>query len=210
MMQIGPRTPPYRTNGYVTFGSFNNFPKLGPATLSLWTQILTALPASMLLVKSHGLHDPGLRALLLERLRSSGIAPERAVIVPPHDDHGAHMRAYGQIDIALDTFPYNGTTTTLDALWMGVPVVTLAGDRHAARVGESILSTLGLPELVARSGAEYVSGTLRLANDPERLDALAHSLRQRLISSPLAAGAQFTSRLEQAYLQMVDAAAATV
>jgi predicted O-linked N-acetylglucosamine transferase (SPINDLY family) len=209
-LQIGPRTPPYRTNGYVTFGSFNNFPKLSPATLSLWTQILTAIPRSKLLVKSHGLHDPGLRALLLERLRNSGIGPERAVIVPPHADHEGHMRAYGQIDIALDTFPYNGTTTTLDALWMGVPVVTLAGDRHAARVGDSILSALGLPELGARSGAEYVSRTLRLANDPKRLDALAHSLRQRLIGSPLAAGAQFTSRLEQAYLQMVETATATV
>jgi predicted O-linked N-acetylglucosamine transferase (SPINDLY family) len=199
----GSRTPPVRRIGHITFCSFNNFPKITRTCIALWARVLASVPDSRLFIKTHGLDDPGLRALLLERLIQAGIRSERVSIAGPTQSHREHMESYGDVDIALDTFPYHGTTTTLDALWMGVPVVTLAGDRHASRVGVSILSALGLTELVAQTADEYVAAAVRLANNPEELEEMGRSLRQLLTASPLTDGRGFAAKLETAYLNML-------
>ncbi len=199
---------PVRRSGSITFGSFNNFAKLSPTVVGLWAAILASVPDSTLMIKTQGLQDPGLRALLLDLLQRAGVVRERIRIMNPTPSHREHMDAYREVDIALDTFPYHGTTTTLDALWMGVPVITLVGDRHASRVGLSILGCLGLTELVAYSPQEYVATAVRLAADPIKLDQLRNTLRTRLVASPLTDGKGFTSRLEQAYLQIWAAALA--
>ena len=198
------RIPPFRRNTHMTFGSFNNLPKITPTCITLWAKVLSRVPESRLLVKTYGLGDPGPRALFLELLNKAGIESDRVSIAGPTRAHRDHMEAYSEIDIALDTFPYHGTTTTLDALWMGVPVITLAGDRHASRVGASILTTLGLTEFVARTPDEYVSAAALLAGDAGKLDNLGRSLRQRLTGSPLMDGPGFAARLEAAYLKMLQ------
>jgi predicted O-linked N-acetylglucosamine transferase (SPINDLY family) len=195
---------PLHRNGQITFASFNNFAKVTPFTIKLWSQVLASVPNSRLLIKTQGLQDPGLRALLLERFLKHGVGGDRIKLMPPIFDRREHLQTYNQVDIALDSFPYHGTTTTMEALWMGVPVVTLEGDRHAARVGASILSCLGLGELVARSEDEYTQIATRLAAPDSSLDVLRQSLRSRLGQSPLTDGARFTAHLEQAYFKMWD------
>jgi protein O-GlcNAc transferase len=195
-------TGPVHRNGYITFASFNKFAKISPLTVKLWSRVLAAVPNSKLLVKSRGLQDPGLHQPFVQGFAQQGIGADRIALMQPAPDTQEHLQTYGQVDIALDTFPYHGTTTTMEALWMGVPVITLEGDRHASRVGTSILSTLGLPDLVAHSEDEYVEIATRLAANVQALDALRQSLRLRLSESPLTDGARFTAHLEQAYLQM--------
>jgi predicted O-linked N-acetylglucosamine transferase (SPINDLY family) len=114
----------------------------------------------------------------------------------------AHLAAYHQVDIALDPFPYNGTTTTCEALWMGVPVVTLRGDRHAGRVGASLLTQVGLPDLIAASVEEYVEIAAALAGDAARLSDVRRSLRQRMAASPLCDGRAFARKIESAFRSM--------
>jgi len=166
------------------------------------------VPGAMLLIKTGGLQDPGLRKLVLERFDAAGIDNARLELAPPTDSVDAHMRCYDRVDIALDSFPYHGTTTTMDALWMGVPVVTLRGDRHAARVSASILHTLGLDDLVAGSAQDYAAIAQQLARDVDKLESLRRTLRERVRASPLMQGARFTRHLEEAYLQMWQAALA--
>jgi len=201
-VKIEATAAPFHQTGYVTFGSFNNFAKISPITVKLWSKVLALVPNSRLLVKTRGLQDPGLRVLLLGRFRDHGIEADRIQLMPLILDQREHLQTYGGVDIALDTFPYNGTTTTMEALWMGVPVVTLEGDRHASRVGASILSALGLADCVARTQDEYVQIAVRLAGAASELDVLRQRLRPRLSASPLTDGARFTAHLEQAYLKM--------
>lgn len=202
-------TTPYLRNGHITFGSFNNFAKLSDNAIALWAGALTAVPTAKMLLKTHGLQDPGLRALVLDRFQHAGIAPDRIIIMPPQDNHDEHFRSYGEMDIALDAFPYHGTTTTLDALWMGVPVITLAGDRHAARVSASILHNVGLDDLVADSPEAFARIAHTLANTPDRLQALRQQLRHTLIASPLMDAPTFTHQLEKTYQRMWETATAT-
>ena len=176
---------PARDAGRVTFGSFNALPKLSEATLRLWAQILDAVPGSRLLLKAPQLRDRGARGLLMERLASAGVAAERVELAPSVPTTRAHLALYGRVDLALDPFPYNGTATTCEALWMGVPVVTLAGRVHAGRVGASLLAAAGLPELVAATEADYVARAAALARDLDRLEALRLGMRDRLAASPL-------------------------
>jgi protein O-GlcNAc transferase len=193
---------PFHRTGHITFGSFNNFAKISPVTIKLWSRVLGSVPNSKLLVKTRGLEDPGLRALLLARFREQGMEADRFEFMPPILDQREHLQTYGKVDIALDSFPYHGTTTTMEALWMGVPVVTLEGDRHASRVGASILSALGMVDCVAQTQEEYVQIAARLAATHSDLDVLRQQLRPRLSKSPLTDGARFTAHLEQAYLKM--------
>jgi predicted O-linked N-acetylglucosamine transferase (SPINDLY family) len=193
---------PFRRNGHITFCSFNNFRKISPTCVTVWARVLSRVPNSKLLIKTYGLQEPGLRASLLERFKHAGVGSDQVAFAAPTRDHRDHMETYSDADIALDTFPYNGTTTTLDALWMGVPVITLAGDRHASRVGLSILSTLELAELATRTPDEYVATAVELAANPGKIEDLRGSLRERLASSPLTDGGSFTAALENVYLEM--------
>jgi predicted O-linked N-acetylglucosamine transferase (SPINDLY family) len=178
---------------------------MSASTIESWARILIRLPQSRLFIKTIGLQDPGLCELLLSRFAELGIDAERIVLAPMTLSYIDHFEAYSEVDIALDTFPYNGTTTTLDALWMGVPVVTLDGDRHAAKVGLSILRAVGLPELVAASPDAYVETALALAGDPRRVLDLRRTLRDRLMASVLTDGARFCGHLERAFVEMLEA-----
>jgi protein O-GlcNAc transferase len=196
-----PGPAPCLATGAVTFGSFNSPPKLSAATLDAWAQVLAPLPQARLLLKGKPFADAATRALYLDRLAQRGVAPERVELAAWLPDQ-AHLAFYDRIDIALDPFPYNGTTTTCQALWMGVPVVTLRGDRHASRVGASLLTQVGLTDLIADSVEAYVETAVALAGDPARLADLRHSLRPRMAASPLCDAAGFARKIEQSYRTM--------
>jgi predicted O-linked N-acetylglucosamine transferase (SPINDLY family) len=194
-----PAAPPCQKTGAVTFGSFNNPAKVSAATLDVWARLLARLPGAQLLLKGKPFADPATRALFLARLAERRIATERVQLVGWLPNSAAHLALYEQVDIALDPFPYNGTTTTCEALWMGVPVVTLKGDRHAARVGASLLTAAGMTDWIAGSADEYVEIATTLAADADALQTLRRSLRQRLAASALCDGPGFARKMENAY-----------
>ncbi len=190
--------PPSLAGAAPVFGSFNNPAKLSDAGIETWAALLTRVPEARLLLKGHSFDDAGARTLCLDRFAAHGIAPERLTLRPWTGGVAEHLAAYGEVDIALDPFPYNGTTTTCEALWMGVPVICLAGDRHAGRVGESLLSQVGLGELLANDPAAYVDLAVALATDPQRLSDLRAGLRPRLAESSLTDANGFARRFEAA------------
>jgi predicted O-linked N-acetylglucosamine transferase (SPINDLY family) len=193
---------PARAKGYVTFGSFNNLAKTTPEVMAVWAKILQAVPGSRLTLKNTGLGGGSVQQRVRETFRGLGVAPERLELLGNDPSPRTHLERYWSIDIGLDPFPYNGATTTCEALWMGVPVVALAGKAHAGRVGVSQLSNLGLTELVGNTTEEYIAVALRLARDLERLSQLRAGLRARLAASPLTDAPRFTRNLEQAYRGM--------
>lgn len=185
--------------GYVTFGSFNNPLKTNEEVIAAWARILHAVPGSRLMLKGISFASECAVARLRQMFATKGVGAERLILLARHPEIRGHLELYGELDIALDTFPYNGTTTTCEALWMGVPVLTLAGDRHSARVGASLLASVGFPELVSRSVEEYVEAAVRLASDLGRLALLRNELRERMRASPLLDAGSFTRKLEAAY-----------
>ncbi len=194
-----PQDPPALAGGVVTFGSFNNAAKVTPEVVRVWSAILRRLPSARLVLKGGAFADPPTCARYARQFADNGVAPDRIELLPPLPATDHHLRAYGRIDIALDTFPYNGTTTTCETLWMGVPVVTLAGRHHVARVGASLLTQCGLPDLVATDEAGYVETAVALAQDRPRLAALRRDLRGMLERSPLLDHQGFASTVEEAY-----------
>jgi predicted O-linked N-acetylglucosamine transferase (SPINDLY family) len=190
---------PHDRNGYVTFGSFNNLAKVNDALLVAWGTILKTVPRSRLVLKSIALADDNVCKHLLRRFGALGVDTGRVELVSWQPKTTAHLGLYQQIDIALDTFPYNGTTTTCEALWMGVPAITLQGETHANRVGASLLSHVGLPELVADTSQQYIEFATALACDVDRLRLLRATLRDRLRGASLLDCRGFTYRLEQCY-----------
>jgi FkbM family methyltransferase len=194
--------PPLLAGGGVSFGSFNVLSKLSEPTLDLWGRLLQRVPGARLLIKARGLADDEGRRHLLESLARHGVEAERVLLLPPDAGHAEHLARYGEVDIALDTFPYNGTTTTCEALWMGVPVVTLRGDRHSARVGASLLHRVGLDDLVAETPEEYIEKAAALAADPLRLRELRAGLRERMQASPLMDAKRLATAMEDAYRDM--------
>ena len=197
-----PAQPPCLANGFVTFGSFNNPAKVSAATFDVWVQLLTRLPDARLLLKGKPFADAATGASFLARLRERGIDDKRVELLGWVPDSLSHLALYEKIDIALDPFPYNGTTTTCEALWMGVPVVTFRGDRHSGRVGASLLSQAGLSDWIAGSLDDYVATALNLARDPQALNALRSSLRARLGASSLCDGPGFARTMETAFRAM--------
>jgi predicted O-linked N-acetylglucosamine transferase (SPINDLY family) len=183
----------------VTFGSFSPPSKLGERALDAWSAILRRTPGSRLVLKAGAFDDPTTRARLLDRFARRGVAPERIELVSWIASSAGHLALYGTIDVALDPFPHNGYTTTCEALWMGVPVVALAGERHVARISASFLTRVGVPELIAGDLDGYVDVAVALAADPGRLAALRRSLRPRMAASPLCDAVGFTRQLEAVY-----------
>jgi protein O-GlcNAc transferase len=195
--------PPCVAAGAITFGSFNSNGKLSASTLETWAGVLRAVPGSRLILKNMILADASVAAFRRGQFSRLGIDPARIELLGETPGRTDHMAMYDRIDIALDPFPYNGTTTTVEALWMGVPVVALAGDSHVSRVSVSLLSVAGVPELIAASRKEYIRIASGLAGDAGRLRALRRSLRDQLRGSALCDAAGFTRRLEAAYLDMI-------
>jgi predicted O-linked N-acetylglucosamine transferase (SPINDLY family) len=194
--------PPVIASKKITFGCFNNLTKVNPESIDLWAVILNELPDSQLLLKAPQLASPETKKKFTNFFIAQGISPERILFSPYLQEKNAHLNLYGQVDIALDSFPYNGTTTTCEALWMGVPVITLAGNSHVSRVGVSLLSQLGLEELIASSKDEYIQIAVDLAKDPERLINFRESIRPWMAVHSLCDGEQFTRNLEYTYRQV--------
>jgi len=191
-----------RQEGPITFGCFNNFAKVTQPMLKLWGRVLWAVPESRLLLKSLALGCLSVRQKVQQQFAAWGIDCRRLDLHGQEDGYDRHLALYGRMDIALDTFPYHGTTTTCEAIWMGVPVVSLAGSSHVSRVGVSLLNNIGLPELVADSEEQYLQIAVNLANDLPRLQQLRSTLRPRMQASPLMDAPRFARNIEAAYRQM--------
>ena len=190
---------PHTLNGFITFGSFNNFAKVGAATVAAWARILAAVPGSRLMLKWSGLAE-GSDRCCADRFAACGIGRERLILADPSPDP---YTPYRLLDIALDPIGANGGTTTCDALWMGVPVVTHVGQTPGfARQGLCYLTTVGLPELVAETVDKYVDRAVRLATDSVALASVRQGLRERFAASPLMDAAGYTRQLEWAYRTM--------
>jgi protein O-GlcNAc transferase len=195
---------PCGQDGPITFGSFNNPAKITAQVVALWAKVLAAVPGSRLVLKYMGVFAiPSVRARYVALFREHGIGEER-LIFPAHvrEERGTHLTHYAGIDIALDPFPFAGSTTTFEALWIGVPVVTLQGDRMVARWSSAMLSKVGLSHLVAPNEAEYVEVARRLAGNRQELSRLRRELRDRVARSPLCDEQHRARQLERLYRRM--------
>lgn len=188
--------PPFEDNGHVTFGCFNNFAKVTPQVIALWCRILRRLPSATLLLEANGLDEPTFANDVRARFAEGGVDGERLTLLGRRPEHQYHL--YNRIDIALDPFPCNGGTTTFDTLWMGVPLISLAGGHMMARMGADLLSLAGLAELVVDSEADYEALAVALAEDPARLRALRADLRARVQASPLMDAPRFARNFAEA------------
>ncbi|APR81846.1 TPR domain protein [Minicystis rosea] len=197
-----PSPPPEIEAGAVTFGCFNDFSKARPDMMALWADILARVAGSRLVLKAKSLADPALECEVRAFFAERGIDGARLVVRGWARDRAEHLAQHAAVDIALDTFPYHGTTTTCDALWMGVPVITLVGESHVSRVGLSLLTAVGLADLATRSPDEYLAVAVQLATDRARRLDLRRTLRDRFQASPLGSASQFTRALESAYRTM--------
>ncbi len=198
--KVGPL--PALATGHVTFGSFNNLAKVNDEVIRLWSEILRRLPTSRLFLKAKSLTDVTTRERVLGAFAGHGITPERIDLKPPLPGKADHLAAYDAVDVALDTFPYNGVTTTCEALWMGVPVVTLPTDRRAGRVGASLLNRVGLGTLVAATPSAYIDLAVNLAADLAALSDLRRRLRAQVAASPLCNSDHFCLQIEAAFRGM--------
>ena len=191
--------PPALSTGNITFGSFNNFSKLSHEILRVWQTILKKIPTARLIIKAKSLADTSLKNHVFDLFQNEGITKNQLELLSWSKTPYMHLELYSHIDIALDTFPYHGTATTCEALWMGVPVITLAGTTHASRVGVSLLSNIGLPELVAYTPESYIEKAINLAHDTKQLCALRQQLRGMMLQAPLTDKELFTLTLEEYY-----------
>ena len=197
-----PPVAPAQPDRPLAFGSFNNLRKITPETIETWSEILRRTTPSTLFLKARPLADPATAARFRALFEAQGVDPARLAFRGAVAAPSEHLASYGEVDIALDPFPYNGTTTTCEALWMGVPVVTLAGNRHAGRVGASLLAQLGLTDNVAKSRESYVTLACTLARDRDALASAREGLRERMAQSSLCDGPGFCRRMEAAFERM--------
>lgn len=196
--------PPCLNHGYITFGSFNNFRKLNNETFLLWAKIMNVIPGSRLLIKVGRVfeNNPDLRVKVLKIFSDNGVDNTRILFIEFINDYEQHMKLYNQVDILLDSFPYNGCTTTFDSLWMGVPVLSLTGERACSRYGLSILSAIGLEEFSCKIEDEIVNKAVELAGNFEKLEHLRLEIKERFKKSSLYDKKLFTQKVEDAYRKM--------
>ena len=192
---IGPL--PALTNGYVTFGSFNNLTKVGPEVVSLWARVLHAVPGSRLLLKTLQFIEPSVRQDVAQQFARYGISSSRLMLEPPVP-RADYLKPFNRVDIALDPFPYPGITTSVECLWMGVPFVTLAGGTFMARQGVGLLNNAGLPDWIAADEDEYVKLAARRAGELHTLQQLRQELRARVLASPIFDARSFARNFESA------------
>jgi predicted O-linked N-acetylglucosamine transferase (SPINDLY family) len=185
-------------SGFV-FASFNNSYKFNPAMFAIWMRLLDAVEQSVLWLPEN---NPAAMRNLIHEAKARGLAPGRIVFAPPVPGHENHLARLSLADLFLDTLPYNAHTTAIDALWAGVPLLTLEGNSFAGRVAASALEAAGLPELIASTADEYEAAALRLARDPEALAALKAKLAQNRLTCPLFDTASFARHLESAFVTM--------
>ena len=196
-----PVDPPSLRQGFVTFGSFNHVAKIGDGVVRLWADVLKANPASRLILKWKALDDEGVHARLRAAFSAQGVDADRLEL-RGFSPHREMLEQYGEIDVALDPFPFGGGLTSCEALWMGVPVVTWPSDRPASRQTAGFLDNIGLRQCIASSATDYVARATALASDRRGLAELRHSLRARMAASPLCDGPRFARTLEAAFREM--------
>lgn len=190
----------------ITFASFNTFKKISPEWVGLAAGVLQKVPGSRLLIKGLTFRmGDGTRETIARWFAAAGIGQERIIWRAAQVEQADHLACYGEVDIALDTYPYHGTTTTCEALWMGVPVVTLAGPTHVSRVGVSLMTAAGLPDFVAQTPEEFVRIAVAKAGDLDRLAEIRRTMRERM--KPLTDGPAYAIKLEAAYQAMWEAKA---
>jgi predicted O-linked N-acetylglucosamine transferase (SPINDLY family) len=192
---------PALKNGFITFGAFNNSPKLSETTLRLWACVLASVPNSRLLIKNLACADSQIQTYFQQRLIAQGASAEQLIFEPPTSELAQFLAAYQRVDICLDTFPYNGGTTTCESLLMGVPVVTLRGQHFFSRMSHGLLTHLGLGQLSAASEEEFITIAQGLTQDLNALQDLRASLRQQLFHSPICDARRAAQSLEKAYRQ---------
>ncbi len=192
---------PYERNGLITFASFNASLKVNPYTIGLWAQVLKQVPDSRLLLKFDGTCED-----VVDRCQygfsQAGVEPQRLCIMPREPSYWDHLDLYNQVDIGLDTYPFNGCVSTLESLWMGVPVISLAGDRYVSRMGATILNNCALEAFVAPGPEQFVAKAVALAGQPDALARIRTSMRPRILQSPLGDARTYAGQLEEAYLHM--------
>ncbi len=195
---------PALQNGYVTFGCFNNMAKLNPALFETWADILLRVPGSHLRLKARTLTDDGVRKELMSYFTARGIEEGRLDFFGHTRKTIEHLSHYHSVDIALDSFPYHGTTTTCEAMWMGCPVITRAGKSHVSRVGVSLLNAVGLQEFIAETREEYIEKAVTLSAQTERLQELRSAMRGRLLPSVLMDEKRFVHGFETALREIAN------
>lgn len=195
---ISPEPPPALANGYITFGCFNNLTKMTEPVIALWARVLQSVPAARLLLKSRPLADASTRESVQRRFAAHGIGAERLLLEAQSSRHD-YLLTYNRVDIALDPFPFTGATTSVEGLWMGVPFITLRGDRLVAHQGEGILHNAGLADWIAADADAYVALAQAWAGDLAGLTALRATLRPRLLASKLCDGPRFARNLQAAF-----------
>ena len=193
--EVGPL--PALVNGRITFGSLNNPAKITEEVISLWAQVILQTPDSRLIMVGSPFADEFIKDRYLGQFSACGVSPERIELLPtlPMQDY---LQLYNRIDIALDPFPHNGHTITCHTLWMGVPVITLAGNRYAARMGASVLTASGIPELIAHTSDQYLQIAADLSNNIDYLSTLRHTMRKRLLQSTMCDTSRFAKNFLQA------------
>ncbi len=189
---------PALKNKYVTFGCFNNLSKITPAVIEIWAKILQKAPATKIILKNKSLSDQKVQEEIIKSFERHGVNKER-LMLEGFAARKDYFLAYSKMDIALDPFPYNGGTTTVDSLWMGVPVITLMGNRFVSRVGTSILGGAGLKDWITRSEGEYINKAVMLSENIDELQQIRKTLRDKVKVSPLFDGPRLTHHLENAF-----------
>ncbi|MDX2145633.1 MAG: tetratricopeptide repeat protein [Rhodospirillaceae bacterium] len=197
---VGPL--PAMANNAVTFGSFNKLAKISPATIRLWAEVLKQIPGSRLLLKTKPLAERETQDLFIEKFTAAGVHPDRLDLIGWNPDDRGHLATYARVDIALDPTPYNGTTTTCEALWMGVPVLTPAGQAHAGRVGASLLSCVGLSDWIARDDDDFVRKAVHWASRRQALADLRQNLRTKVAQSRLCDAKSYARDVEGIYRRL--------
>ena len=193
---------PALKTGQITFGSFNNLAKVTPKAIALWSAILLIVPKARMIMKSKALADKNTRQRIREMFVKNGVSAEQINLIGFVPSFAEHLALYNSVDIGLDSFPYNGVTTTCEALWMGVPVIVLAGKTHTSRVGVSLLSNIGLTDLIVESTETYLEKAVKLAGDLKCLEKFRTNLRDMMSRSALTDAHRFTCALEEAFQKM--------
>lgn len=194
---------PCLANGFITFGSFNNFAKINNNVLKLWSSVILAVPNSKLLLKCKPFACDTVLSRVYAQFESFGVTRDRLILLGHLQGTGDHLSLYSKLDIALDTFPYAGTTTTTESLFMGVPVITLKGYNHAHNVGVSLLRSVpAVSHLIAENEEEFVKIAVELANDVENLSKLREGLRENFLSSRMCNKEEYMKGVHEMFRKM--------
>jgi protein O-GlcNAc transferase len=202
-MAIDTQPPPVHKNGYITFGNFGNLIKVNDDVIDVWAQVLSGVPESKIFLKSKQLADKNIGDMIRNKFVTRGIGSDR-LIFEGRSSRDNYLKAYNKIDIVLDTFPYPGGTTSNEALWMGVPILTLKGDRFLSRLGYSINTNADLPQWVAADKSEYVKKAVTFASDQKMLTEFRSEARARVLATPLFDQVRFARNFENMIRDMCD------